>query len=586
METQSWLLLIVVIVLLGALHYVRRRLREPAELLADWMRRLHAGDGARAPALPRRGLLAPLARETETLVEDLHRAKNAAETEARLRERGDSHWTAEKLREHVRAKLDGRRLLVASNREPYRHVRRDGGVACETPASGLVTGLEPVLRACGGVWVAHGDGDADRETADGKGRLSVPPGSSQYLLRRVWLTAEEEQGYYCGLANEGLWPLCHIAHTRPAFRPQDWDFYRRVNAKFAQAILDEILGFPEPCLLIQDYHFTLLPRLIKEARPDARVALFWHIPWPNPEGFGICPWQREILEGMLGADVIGFHTQWHCNNFLDTADRVLECRIDRERFAVRRGERSTAVRPFPISVDAPSAPGPRTGEEREALRKTVMKRLGVEPRYLAVGVDRVDYTKGIPERFRGLERFLEKYPRYRGRLTLAQIGAPSRTHIPAYARLNEEVAAEAKRINARFAGAGCPPIILLQRAQSRAEILPLYRAADLCLVTPLHDGMNLVAKEFAASRDDEGGALVLSRFTGASRELRDALLVNPYDVDEVAEAIRAGLEMDESERAMRMSRMRRAIRDNNIYRWAGDLISEVAGVRLEAAAET
>jgi trehalose-6-phosphate synthase len=531
--------------------------------------------------LPKRGLLAPLIRETENLARDLARAEAAAEQEARLRQTGDSLWTPERLREHVRAKLSGRPLVVVANREPYRHVRRGGKIEVVTPASGLVTGLEPLLRACGGTWIAHGDGDADRETSDALGRLRVPPDKPQYALRRVWLDAAEQKGYYEGFSNEGLWPLCHIAHTRPVFRAEDWAFYKEVNEKFAAATLAEIEGEEEPCVLVQDYHFTLLPKLIKERRPDARVALFWHIPWPNPEAFAICPWRKELLSGLLGADLIGFHTQFHCNNFLDTVDRTLESRIDRERFAVEREGHTTVVKPFPISVAyAESGSHDPAGDVR-ADRERVLRETGIKADFTAVGVDRLDYTKGILERLRGVERFLEKYPDYRGRFTLFQIGAPSRTGLASYRDFTSQVVAEAARINARFGG-GAPPIALRLKLHSHAEILPFYRAADACLVTSLHDGMNLVAKEFVVAREDEGGVLILSRFTGAARELRDALIVNPYDTEEIAEALHQAFTMDAAERTIRMARLRRQVRENNIYRWAGNLIEELAAMRIEA----
>ena len=433
-----------------------------------------------------------------------------------------------------------------------------------------------MLQACDGTWIAHGSGDADRETVDQNDRLRVPPEDPRYTLRRVWLRLEEEDGYYYGFANEGLWPLCHIAHTRPLFHASDWAQYQEVNRKFADAVLEEMAGTDQPVVFVQDYHFALLPRLIKERRPDARVAIFWHIPWPNPEAFGICPWQRELLDGLLGADLIGFHVQAHCNNFLQTVDRALESQIDWEHFTVTRNERITMVRPFPISVDftefqARAAKFPDSEPDRTAL----LKEHGVEAIFMGVGVDRVDYTKGILERFLAIERLLEHYPTYQKQFVFVQIGAPSRTHIQRYHDLLDEVEAEAKRINRRFQTANWKPIIFLKRQHSHREIERYYRAADLCLVTSLHDGMNLVAKEFLAARDDEDGVLVLSRFTGAARELRDALLVNPYDIDGTADAIRRALEMDPDERKQRMQRMRKLIREHNIYRWAGDLIGEL-----------
>ena len=567
--------------LVAALVTVRLTLNKPLEKLTAWLRQAHTGNPPAPPRLPARGILAPLIREAETLARDLVRAQDAAVQEARLRQRGDSLWTPERLREHVRAKLFGRALVVVANREPYRHTRRAGKIEWVTPASGLVTGLEPLLRACGGTWIAHGDGDADRETSDELGRLRVPPDKPQYSLRRVWLEAAEVKGYYEGFSNEGLWPLCHIAHTRPVFRAEDWAQYQRVNEKFAEATLAEIEGHDEPCILVQDYHFTLLPKLIKDRRPDARVALFWHIPWPNPEAFAICPWRKELLTGLLGADLIGFHTQFHCNNFLETVDRTLESRIDRERFAVKREGHTTVVKPFPISVAYSESVSRDPAGDARAAREQVLKETKIKAEFIAVGVDRLDYTKGILERLRAVERFLEKYPDYRGRFTLFQIGAPSRTGLASYRDFTSHVESEAARINARWGG-GAPPIALRLRHHSHAEIAPFYRAADACLVTSLHDGMNLVAKEFVVAREDEGGVLILSRFTGAARELRDALIVNPYDIDEVAEALHDALVMDQADRALRMVRLRRQVRENNVYRWAGNLIEELAAVRIEA----
>ena len=509
-------------------------------------------------------------------------AKSAAEEEARLRQAAESLWTPERLKDHVRTKLGGQPLVIVSNREPYMHRRNGREVEVIVPAGGVVTALDPLMRACGGTWIAHGAGDADWDVADDRGRVRVPPEDPHYTLRRVALTAEEENGYYYGFSNEGLWPLCHVAHVRPDFRPDDWKQYLAANRKFAEAVLDEIDGQASPCVLVQDYHFAALPRMIKERRPDARVALFWHIPWPNPESFGICPWREELLSGMLGADLVGFHTQYHCNNFLETVDRTLECRIDRERFSVIREGHLTAVRPFPISVHFPTAGD--QAEHAHALEAAKDVRGGAK--FLAIGVDRVDYTKGILERFWAVERFLDKYPKYRGQFTFVQLGAPSRTHIKRYNQFLAETEAEADRINWKFKASNWKPIVFQKRHHNHAEILPYYKAADVCLVTSLSDGMNLVAKEFVAARDDEGGALVLSYFAGASRELDEALLVNPYDIEEAAEAIRYALEMDPEERAKRMRRMRQTVRENNVYRWAGNLIADLTQIRLEPLARS
>jgi trehalose-6-phosphate synthase len=571
---------------LAVLLIIRWSFLRPMAKTAQWVRELRTGKSDVTPSLPEGALFKPLAQEVTHLAKSLEVARAAAEDEARLRAAGESIWTPERLRLHVQTTLQERRLFAVSNREPYMHMRRGKEVDVIIPASGLVTALEPILRACEGTWVAHGSGDADREAVDNHDRLRVPPDGPQYTLRRVWLTKEEEEGYYYGFANEGLWPLCHIAHTRPTFRASDWEYYQQANRKFADALLEEMAGIKEPVVLVQDYHFALLPRLLKAQRPDARVAIFWHIPWPNPQAFGICPWQRELLDGLLGADLVGFHIQAHCNYFLETVDNVLESRVDWEHFAINRRGHLTRVRPFPISVVISEPTGDSLSKSGSVYleRAGLFKELGVEATFMGFGVDRVDYTKGILERFRGIERFLEKYPIYHGQFTFVQIGAPSRIHIKRYQDLMGEIESEVDRINWRFQKGNWRPIVFVKRHHTHLEIEHYYRAADLCLVTSLHDGMNLVAKEFVAAREDEGGVLILSCFTGASRDLRDALVVNPYDIEELAEAVRFALEMDPEERKMRMRQMRQGVRETNIYRWAADLIKELSEIRLEPPA--
>ncbi|HXJ92147.1 MAG TPA: trehalose-6-phosphate synthase [Terriglobia bacterium] len=573
-------LLQVLIITTITLLIVRWSIVTPLARTAHWLREISAGRKSQPPDIASTDLMGPLSHEVMSIARSLAEARAAAEEEARLREAGESLWTSDRLRIHVQGKLQHGRLFVVSNREPYEHVLGDRGIEVMVPASGLVTAIEPVLVACDGTWIAHGAGSADTQAVDEHDRLRVPPERPQYTLRRVWLSQEEEEGYYYGFANEGLWPLCHIAHTRPIFRAADWDSYQAVNRKFARAVRDEMEGTEEPFLLVQDYHFALLPRLVKEVRPDARVGIFWHIPWPNPQAFGICPWRRELIEGLLGADLIGFHIQSHCNYFLETVDSSMESRIDREHFAVNRAGHRTLVKPFPISVAFSDAP---ETNDRQPLpdRATLFRQLGVEAAFLGVGVDRIDYTKGILERFRGLERFFEKNPGYREKFTFVQIGAPSRTRIKTYSDLMAEVEWEAERINERFQAGKWRPIVFLKRHHSHQEIDAYYRAAHLCMVTSLHDGMNLVAKEFVASRDDEQGALILSGFTGASRELRDAIIVNPYDTEALADAIRTALDMDPVERNARMQRMRRVVKDHNIYRWAASLIAELSEIRIE-----
>jgi len=573
-------------VLITALAFllVKWTFTSPLARTAKWLRILRANPSGTAPALPRGEFFDQIQAEARHLARDLSSARAAAQEEAQLRDSQLSLWTAERLRVSLQTKLNGDSLFVLSNREPYMHVYDENRqIRMLVPASGLVTALEPVLQACEGTWVANGSGNADRDTVDEHDRLPVPPHRPTYTLRRVWLSAEEERGYYEGFSNEGLWPLCHIAHTRPLFRPVDWMYYQRINRRFADAALAEMEDTKSPVLLVQDYHFALLPRMVKESRPDVRVATFWHIPWPNAEAFGICPWQRELVDGLLGADLVGFHIQTHCNNFLQTVDRAVEALTDWDRFEVSRKGHVTRVRPYPISVAFPTEHGGRvvriTGEGRAAL----FAELGVEASLLGVGVDRLDYTKGIIERFRGIERLLELFPIYERRFTFVQIGAPSRTDIPRYQQFMQEVVAEAERINSRFQSGRWKPIVLLKRHHSHEEIERFFRVANVCLVTSLHDGMNLVAKEFVAARDDARGALVLSSFTGAARELNDALLVNPYDVDQLAQAIRQGLEFDEEEQATRMNRMRKNIYENNVYRWAAHLLSDLTDIRVDSA---
>ncbi|HZT70234.1 MAG TPA: trehalose-6-phosphate synthase [Terriglobia bacterium] len=582
-DTFLRLLVETLLIAFICLLIIRISILEPVTKTAQWLRALRTGKGLRTTPLPAEELFQPIAHEATQLAKSLEVARTVAEEEAHLRELGEAVWTAERLRVHVRNRFRDKPIFAVSNREPYMHVHRNGRIECLVPASGLVTSLEPILRACDGTWVATGAGDADREVVDEKDRLRVPPDDPHYTLRRVWLTEEEERGYYLGFANEGLWPLCHIAHQRPTFREADWRQYKAVNQKFAKAVLEEMEGTQEPAVLIHDYHFALLPRMVKEKRPDARVAIFWHIPWPNPEAFGICPWQRELLDGLLGADIAGFHIQNHCNNFLETVDRTLECRIEWDRFAVNRRGHFTLVRPFPVSVvfDSDAAVDSTLTTLPDPVE--IFKELGVDATMMGVGVDRMDYTKGIIERFHGIERFLEKWPEYQRKFTFVQIGAPSRTDIQRYRDLVTEIESEAHRINQRFQKGAWKPIILLKGHHSRQEIVRYYKAADICMVTSLHDGMNLVAKEFVAARADGQGVLILSRFTGACRELRDALIVNPYDTEQLAEAIRFGLTMDPEEKRLRMQRMRRVVREHNIYRWAARLVRELSEVRLDVS---
>jgi trehalose 6-phosphate synthase len=536
------------------------------------LRALLHGEGIlRASTKPTAPELMPIQRDVSALLRDLERVYRPVD-------KSQQRWTQETLRATLRGELRGNHVIVVSNREPYIHVRTPEGIRIQHPASGLVTALEPIMRACSGTWIAHGSGSADRETVDRHDHIDVPPENPAYRIRRLWLSAEEEAGYYAGFANEGLWPLCHNAHVRPVFRKSDWDYYRQVNARFADAVVQEANG-DDPVVLVQDYHFALLPRLIRERRPNATVITFWHIPWPNPEAFAICPWRSELLHGLLGSSILGFHTQYHCNNFLDTVDRLLEARVDRETFTVSHGGLDTAVHRYPISIEWPPAPLAQAKSVAEA-RETVRVRLDLPRDHkLGVGIERLDYTKGIIERFRAVERLLELDPRWIGRFTFVQIAAPSRSTIDAYHDYAERVRAVALEINSRFVGAERPPIILLAAHHEPDAVYEYHRAADLCFVSSLHDGMNLVAKEFVAARDDEQGVLILSQFAGASRELPEALIVNPYDADQCAFALRVALAMPAEEQRDRMRLMRNVVREFNVYRWAGGMLLDAAVMR-------
>jgi trehalose 6-phosphate synthase len=493
---------LVILIVAITLGMVRWFLLRPMSRVAERLRHLRTGhtDKSAEPELRDLGFFSPLAREVETMAQSLKAARAAAAAEARLREAGAHLWTAERLAVHIRNRAGSSNIFVVSNREPYMHVREGRTIACVVPPSGLVTALEPVLRACDGVWVAGGSGDADSTTVDEFDRLRVPPDEPRYTLRRVWLSEEEEARYYDGFSNEGLWPLCHIAHTRPIFRAADWECYQLINRRFADALLEEMRDSAEPVVFAQDYHLALLPRLVKEARPDARVAIFWHIPWPNPEAFGICPWQSELLDGLLGADLIGFHIPLHCHNFLATVDRALEARTDRDHMSVLRHGHASVIRPYPVSVafDAVLRPAASLDEaameqERAVARQRLLSEFGVRAESLALGVDRLDYTKGIVERLEAIGQLLEDHPWHRERLTMVQIAAPSRTRIPSYADLRRRVEETVQRINSRYQTAHWRPIVLIERQCTHEEVRQWYRAADLCLVTSLHDGMNLVA---------------------------------------------------------------------------------------------
>ncbi len=490
----------------------------------------------------------------------------------------EARWTESRLRSYVEERLHGHRLIVVSNREPYMHQRQEGQVIVHRPPGGLAIALDPVLRACGGTWIAHGAGSADRESADDLGRVKVPPDRPRYSLRRVWLSKEEEENYYDGLANRSLWPLCHVAYTRPHFRREFWEAYVAVNQKFAQVVKDEV-GREPAVVFVQDYHLGLLPRLIRREIPHAMVMQFWHIPWPARETFRIFPWKRELLDGLLGNHLLGFQIGYHASNFFDTVDREIEARVDRDHATVTYREQVCNVRSYPISVDFDGTTELSRSPEVESEIAQIRKRHRLDGMLVAVGIDRVDYTKGIPERLDAVDRLLERHPRFRGRLVLLQVGAPSRTRIDEYRALGGDIDAMAERINAKYKTDSWAPIILLRQPVPPEQVPAYHRLAHVSLVTSLHDGMNLVAKEFVSSRFDLRGVLVLSEFAGAARELEEAVTVNPFAVDDMADSIAASLDMQPEEQERRLVALRRRVSEGNVYRWAATMLEDALRLR-------
>lgn len=518
--------------------------------------------------------LQPVAQDLRALIHDL-------EADKRMRDESQMSWTPATLKKILHDHLAGDEVLIVSNREPYIHNWREQHIEVQVPASGVVTALEPVMRACSGIWIAHGSGTADREVVDARGHVRVPPDNPEYDIRRIWMSPEEEDGYYYGFANEGLWPLCHLAHVRPVFRSSDWERYREINERFALTVIEEAKT-DNPVVLVQDYHLALVPKIVHDHLPHATIITFWHIPWPNPERYAICPWYRDILEGLLGSSILGFHTRFHCSNFINTVDRSLETRIDWDSSMISYHGKLTAVNHYPISIAWPNRGPSQLPSESEC--RTHIRAINGLPRAhrVGIGVERLDYTKGILERFLAVERLLELQPEWIGRFSFLQIAAPSRSKIDEYQQLKQQAIALAERINQRFGREGYQPIHLRIEHHEPQGVATYYRGADFCIVSSLHDGMNLVAKEFVAARDDEQGVLILSQFTGAATELPEALIINPYNIDQCAAALHLALTMPLTEQRARMRSMRGIVQEFNVYRWAGRMLMDAARMRQRA----
>jgi trehalose 6-phosphate synthase len=529
-----------------------------------------------------------------------------------------SKWTATSIADHIHSYLHGTRLILVSNREPYIHrwdrqallepvskepaaadterwnfdwvlrvasrvshlLRSGEGIRWTHAAGGLTSALDPVMQASHGTWVAWGSGNADRETVDANDRVQVPPNNPQYTLRRVWLSEPQVRGFYYGFANSALWPLCHLHLERTIFKPLHWRHYQEVNELFAEMVAQECQDHPAT-VWVQDYQLALCPQYLRRRRPDLSIMHFWHIPWPPWELYRVCPWRRELMEGLLGNDLLGFHLEQHCQNFLQCAERVLGASVDLKAGVVEYEGRETWVRPFPISIDYDWWAG--LASQRRVTRRLAQLRTKAELAFpiIGLGVDRLDYTKGIVSRFQAIERFLEKYPDYQGRFCFVQIAVPSRTQIDEYRQVKEQVESLVERINTRFGTDTCKPIHYRYEHLEPPELVIYYRIADFAMVSSLHDGMNLVAKEFVASQVEPKGVLICSEFAGAAEELDNALLINPYDVESVADTLKQAIEMSAEERAHRMARLQEHISEHNIFKWLAEIFTELDRIRGE-----
>ncbi|MGE0446445.1 MAG: trehalose-6-phosphate synthase [Vicinamibacterales bacterium] len=468
-----------------------------------------------------------------------------------------------------------RPLIVVSNREPYLHSRADDGRITATHATGgVAVALDALMRERGGVWIAHGAGTADRLVEDAHDQVADPPGGPAYDQRRLRLAEPPYSQYNGGFANEGLWPLCHVVDVRPQFRPEDWEAYQDVNDRFAAAVHDELDSSATP-VFIQDYHLALVAPALRRRRPDARTALFWHIPWPYPDRLRICPWRRELLESLIANDLLAFQLERDRRNFLLAVEEEegLGEMVDPDTSSIRLPTHTCSVVAVPIGVDYDRIQAMAADEGLPTEQKRLIDLFALEAPIIGIGVDRLDYTKGIPERLAALDAIVTRRPSLRGRLTFIQIGVPSRSDVGAYAALEHDIDRLVEEVNRKHAVPGKPPLVCYQKDPlTLRSLVALYRLANFCVVSSLHDGMNLVAKEFVAARDDERGVLVLSNLAGAAQELQDAIQINPYDVDGFADALLAAIDMPIEQQEARMRSMRRVVAGRNVFGWASDIL--------------
>lgn len=485
-------------------------------------------------------------------------------------------WSKQSLKNIIKENFEDYQFLIVSNREPFIHIFKDNKIVSNRSVGGVTVSLDTIMQAAKGTWIAYGGSSADRKVVDQHDRIKVPPHNHKYTLRRIWMTEDELNRYYKGFSNSTLWPLCHAVFIRPTFDEIDWAIYKKINKHFAQAVLEEI-DSNKAIVWVQDYHLALLPKYIKEKRPDVLVGHFWHIPWPSQEIFRICPWKKDILDGLLHNDLLGFHRYYHAENFFKTLEREMEVRIDREDQTISYKNKVRKVGIYPISVDYEYIVDRTTKIDQEAVN-FFREAINCPYEILAVGVDRIDYTKGIIQRLQAIDIFLENYPKYKGKFVYLGIGAPSRTDIETYRELGNKISDLVNKINQKYKKRDWQPIHYINEVVERSKILYVLSQANLCFITSLDDGMNLVAKEFIAANQVDG-SLILSEFTGAAKELTESYLINPYDVKGVAQAIYRAVTAPHAERQKRMNKMKEIVKERNIYRWAGKFLLELSKLK-------
>ncbi len=472
---------------------------------------------------------------------------------------------------------DGAKLVLASTSEPYLHYYRGGEIQWRGGAGGVATALDSLMREYSGIWVSLGLGSADKEVADSNGKLKVPPGEEDYVLKRVWISKKEEEGAQALTANSALWPLSHTVYVRPVFQQDAWEQFKAVNEKIAQSVAEEV--DEKTVVWINDYQLSLCAAYLKKIK-NVKMGFFWHIPWPGLEVFKICPWKEEILEAILSNKVVGFHTGEYVRNFLYCVEKLLDrVSVDWQNYEVTYKEAKTTVKSLPIGIDytrITKIAHSKTPEDVNAQRR----KFEVIGKKFIISVDRMDYTKGIPEKLRAIDYLFTKYPEFIGKVTLLQIGAPTRTTLPEYKKALDETLEATDALNWKYSMGDWKPAIFINEFVSLNDIITLYKAADACLVTSLHDGMNLVSKEYIASNQGNG-IIVLSKFAGSANELKEAIQVNPFLVEDIAQGIKTSLEMSEKEKQKRMKQMKKTVAEKDVFKWAADFLQSLAETKDE-----